>query len=92
MFNSKVPNWAKQIMKDYAMEASEWRCRAKVAEEELKELRTMKEGVIKALASISETDSHGNVRAYRYDTAINDIRKAVYPTEWEYNVPFEVVR
>ena len=83
MFNSKVPNWAKQIMKDYAMEASEWRCRAKVAE---------KEGVIKALASISETDSHGNVRAYRYDTAINEIRKAVYPTDWEYNVPFEVVR
>ena len=73
---------------DYVKETLEEIC----TEEELKELRTMKEGVIKALASISETDSHGNVRAYRYDTAINEIRKAVYPTDWEYNVPFEVVR
>ena len=89
MANCKVPDWAVRIMKDYSLEASEWRCRAKTLEAENKELRDMREKVIKALDSIHDDDEHGNARSYKNDGFITEIRKAVYGEEgFVYKFPF----
>ena len=64
--------------------------RVEELERECKELRQMRERIIKALDSIHKTDTNGSVRAYRYDDAIKEIRDAVFgePQEFEYHMPW----
>ena len=87
--------WLVNTLTGYLNDTSAWRDKAVKLEAEVEDLRKMREGVIKALSSIHEEDHHGNVKAYKYDTVISEIRKAVYPNaidpEWEWKAPFKVV-
>lgn len=85
----QMPEWVKELMMEYSLEASEWRRRAKNLEVEVKELRQMREDIIKALSKIHGTDFHGNSGAYKWDPIITEIREAIYQEEWEYKAPFE---
>lgn len=59
-------------------------------ENENKELRQMRDKVIKALDSIHSTDENGSVKAYRYDSTLMEIREAVfgYEREFHYQMPW----
>ncbi|MBQ1297149.1 MAG: hypothetical protein IIY21_24100 [Clostridiales bacterium] len=87
--------WLTNTLTGYLNDTTQWRDKAVKLEAENEDLRKMREGVIKALNSIHEEDHHGNVKAYKYDTVISEIRKAVYPNaidpEWEWKAPFKVV-
>lgn len=87
--------WLTSTLTGYLNDTTQWRDKAVKLEAEVEDLRKMREGVIKALNSIHEEDHHGNVKAYKYDAVISEIRKAVYPNaidpEWEWKVPFKVV-
>jgi hypothetical protein len=87
--------WLTNTLTGYLNDATQWRDKAVKLEAENEDLRKMREGVIKALNSIHEEDHHGNVKAYKYDAVISEIRKAVYPNaidpEWEWKAPFKVV-
>ena len=87
--------WLVNTLTGYLNDTSAWRDKAVKLEAEVEDLRKMREGVIKALNSIHEEDHHGNVKAYKYDAVISEIRKAVYPNaidlEWEWRAPFKVV-
>ena len=85
--------WLTNTLKGYLDDTTQWRDKAVKLEAEVEDLRKMREGVIKALNSIHEDDKHGNVKAYKYDAVISEIRKAVYPNaiEWEWKAPFKVV-
>lgn len=85
--------WLTDTLAGYLNDTSAWRDKAVKLEAEVEDLRRMKESIIKALNSIHEEDHHGNVQAYKYDTVISEIRKAVYPNaiEWEWKAPFKVV-
>ena len=87
--------WLTHTLAGYLNDTSAWRDKAVKLEAENEDLRKMREGVIKALNSIHEEDHHGNVKAYKYDAVISEIRKAVYPNaidpEWEWKAPFKVV-
>ena len=87
--------WLTNTLTGYLNDTTQWRDKAVKLEAENEDLRKMREGVIKALNSIHEEDHHGNVKAYKYDAVISEIRKAVYPNaidpEWEWKAPFKVV-
>ena len=87
--------WLTNTLTGYLNDTTQWRDKAVRLEAEVEDLRKMREGVIKALNSIHEEDHHGNVKAYKYDAVISEIRKAVYPNtidpEWEWKAPFKVV-
>ena len=87
--------WLTDTLAGYLNDTSAWRDKAVKLEAENEDLWKMREGVIKALNSIHEEDHHGNVKAYKHDTVISEIRKAVYPNaidpEWEWKAPFKVV-
>lgn len=59
-------------------------------EKENKELRQMREEVIRALDSIHQTDENGSLKPYRYDIAISEIRSAVFGhnSEFHYQMPW----
>lgn len=86
-------DWLTNTLKEYMDDVSEWRHKATTLEMEVKELREMREKIIQALGSIHEEDSHGNIKAYKYDDALSRIRRAVYPTTtddgWTYSFPFD---
>ena len=87
--------WITNTLTGYLNDTTQWRDKAVKLEAENEDLRKMREGVIKALNSIHEEDHHGNVKAYKYDAVISEIRKAVYSNaidpEWEWKAPFKVV-
>ena len=87
--------WLTNTLTGYLNDTTQWRDKAVKLEAEVEDLRRMKESIIKALNSIHEEDHHGNVKAYKYDAVISEIRKAVYPNaidpEWEWKAPFKVV-
>ena len=87
--------WLTSTLTGYLNDTTQWRDKSVKLEAENEDLRKMREGVIKALNSIHEEDHHGNVKAYKYDAVISEIRKAVYPNaidpEWEWKAPFKVV-
>lgn len=85
--------WLTNTLTKYIEDASAWRSRANLLEVENKELKTMREQIIRALDSVHEEDKHGNIRAYKYDALISEIREAVFPTTtdsgWTYQLPFD---
>jgi hypothetical protein len=87
--------WLTDTLAGYLNDTSAWRDKAVKLEAEVEDLRQMRESIIQALNSIHEDDHHGNVKAYRYDAVISEIRKAVYPNaidlDWEWQAPFKVV-
>lgn len=86
-------DWLTNTLTKYIEDASAWRSRANAVEAENKELRLMRDKIVEILASVHDEDRHGNVKAYKYDSLIKEIRAAVFPATtdsgWTYQLPFD---
>lgn len=86
-------DWLTNTLTKYIEDASAWRSRANAVEAENKELRLMRDKIVEILASVHDEDRHGNVKAYKYDALIKEIRAAVFPATtdsgWTYQLPFD---
>lgn len=60
-------------------------------EEEVRQLRDMRERIVNILNTRTELDEHGNSKPYRYDRILAEINNAVN-YDWTYQMPWRVVR
>ena len=85
--------WLTNTLTKYLEDASAWRSKAHVLELEVKELRQMRERIIRAIDAVYEESRQGNGRGYKYDALIYEVKEAVFPTTtdsgWTYRFSFD---